>query len=273
MTTFALLEQSLEGSRPVELFTFALGATVFDYTSNPAPITVGTTTYMPVTITRTAIGQGVEERKRVVTFTLPANDPFAARFIGAPPGDPASVSMFRLQRDETPTPARVLQYKGDVNDVRFVDNGQLAEIVTRTIEALASKTIPRYTFAGQCQHVLYGPGCDVNPTTFQLFGTVTAVVGNVVTVNGANTKPNDYFRGGFCRVSSGGDYRLILAHTGNNITLAQPFLANINGAELQLFAGCDHVYTGDCKSRFANQERFGGFPWVPTKNPFATGIR
>lgn len=273
MTSFAALEASLEGSRPVELFTFALGALQFHMTSNPLALTVGATVYESTTITRTAIGQGAEDRKRTVTFTMPSNEAFAARFIGAPPGDPASVSVFRLQRDELPTPNRVLQYKGTVNDVRFTQDGQFAEVITRTIEALSARSIPRYTFAGQCQHVLYGPGCDVNPTPFQLFGFVTAVSGSVVTVSGANTKPDGYFRGGVCRLSSGGDFRLIIAHTGNNLTLSQPFLQSVAGAELQLFAGCDHIYDGDCRTRFGNQGKHGGWPWVPTKNPFVTGLR
>ena len=273
MTTFAALETSLEASRPAELFTFAIGSVQYNYTSSPAALTVGATTYDPAAITRSAIGQGAEDRKRTVTFTVPASNPFAARFIGAPPGDPSSVSVFRLQRDELPTPNRVLQYKGTLNDVRFTQDGQWAEIVTRTIEALAARTVPRYTFAGQCQHVLYGPGCDVNPTPFQLFGFVTGLAGNVLTVSGANSKPNGYFRGGVCRVSTGGDFRLIIAHTGNSITLQQPFVQDVSGAELQLFAGCDHLFEGDCKSRFANQGKHGGWPWVPTKNPFVTGLR
>jgi len=41
---------------------------------------------------------------------------------------------------------------------------------------------------------------------------------------------------------------------------------------VQLFAGCDHTFFGGCKF-FANQDRHGGWPWVPTKNIFATGVQ
>lgn len=271
MSSFATLEASLEESQPVELFVFALGSLAFSFTSSPAPITVGATTYDPATITRSAIGQGAEDRRRTVTFTMPANNPFAAQFIGPPPGDPASVSLFRLQRG-APT-VSVLQYKGTVNDVRFTSDGLAAEVITRTIEALAGKTIPRYTFGSPCGHVLYGPGCDVNPTAFQVVGAVTAVAGQVLTIPAAAAKPANYFRGGVCRLATGGDFRHIVSHTGSTVRLQQPFLQDVNGADVLLLAGCDHAYQGDCRARFANQGKFGGFPWVPTKNPFATGIR
>lgn len=274
MTSFDTLEMSAESSRPVELYTIALGSITYHYTSNAADMTVDSIVYEATTIERSAFGQGVSDRDRVVTIQVPSNNAFAAHYIGTPPGDRASVSNFRLQRDESPTFAtKVLQYKGLVNDVKFDQDGNRASILTRSVEATSSITMPRYTFAGLCQHVLYDASCGANPTTFQVIGNCTAVTGNVITVTGANAKPTNYFRGGFCRLNSGGDYRYIVAHSGNDVTLLQPFNVSVVNSDIQLFAGCNHEYAGHCRDRFARQASFGGWPWVPTKNPFVTGLR
>jgi hypothetical protein len=33
-------------------------------------------------------------------------------------------------------------------------------------------------------------------------------------------------------------------------------------------AGCDRTFA-TCQSKFGNSLNFGGFPWIPVKNPFA----
>jgi hypothetical protein len=36
-------------------------------------------------------------------------------------------------------------------------------------------------------------------------------------------------------------------------------------------AGCDHSVS-TCAARFGNLANYGGFPFIPTKNPFSTGV-
>lgn len=273
MTSFNALEISTERSYPTELYVLTLGSLSYFYTNAESLVRIDGEDYQPEAITRTRLEQGSDAANRTLTITVPAANEFARLFIGSPPGDQTSVSIFRLQPDELPGPVRLLQYKGTVNDVKFLNDGTSAEIVTRTIEALGNRSIPRYSFGGPCQHVLYGPGCLVDPALFQHVGTITAVASSVLTVSGAGAFLGNWFRGGFCRMVSGGDYRMITKHLGTSITLIQPFAYDVTGEEIQLFAGCDHNYDGDCRFKFNNQERFGGWPWVPSKNVFATGIR
>jgi hypothetical protein len=35
-----------------------------------------------------------------------------------------------------------------------------------------------------------------------------------------------------------------------------------------MYAGCDHLLA-TCRDRFSNVANFGGFPWIPQKNPFS----
>jgi len=36
---------------------------------------------------------------------------------------------------------------------------------------------------------------------------------------------------------------------------------------VKIYPGCDRV-RATCESKFDNLDNFGGFPWIPTKNPF-----
>lgn len=61
--------------------------------------------------------------------------------------------------------------------------------------------------------------------------------------------------------------RMIVGHTGINITLVSPMPSLVPGQAVRLYAGCDHSTTV-CKNRFDNLANYGGFPWIPGKNPF-----
>jgi uncharacterized phage protein (TIGR02218 family) len=273
MSSFDTLEKSVQDSRPIEVYTIQLGGQAFRYTSAEDVITVGLNEYEPISIQRSAIGQGVEERRRIVTITLPADNVFARKYINVVPGQKATVDVVRLQRDESPTfNTQVLIFRGQVLSVRFPDDGLVAEIATRTIEASASQSIPRFTAMASCNHVLFGPGCNVDPATFSNTGTVTVVSGNQITVPGLNVRPDQYFRGGTCTPTSETDPRLVIDHVGNVLTLLLPFSSSILGGTVEVRAGCDHKFDGDCATKFDNVIEFGGRPYVPTKNPFDTGL-
>ena len=70
---------------------------------------------------------------------------------------------------------------------------------------------------------------------------------------GVDGKRDGYWRGGYATPTVGTqDFRLILAHTGNDLTLLLPFGVDVTGLNLQIFAGCNHELTGDCANKFQN---------------------
>lgn len=125
---------------------------------------------------------------------------------------------------------------------------------------------------------------DVSPITnetypsgvpFKRVGEVTAINSNIYTVDGLDAFPENWFRGGHVKTSNV-DYRLILSHNGNEIKLLAPFdttSADV-GDNITVYAGCDHTVTGPhgCKKKFNVVSSFGGFPFVPTLNPFQVGL-
>lgn len=79
-------------------------------------------------------------------------------------------------------------------------------------------------------------------------------------------------------INGGDDARLILSQSGDDLQLLLPFPDSILGSTVVILAGCDHTVT-TCDSKFntpsdpqSNVVNFGGFPFVPTKNPFEGGV-
>jgi len=167
MTSYDTLEASTDSSRPLEIYRFALGSQSYTYTSAEDVITLGGDDYRPIGIARNAITQGVDSRRAILNVTVPASNAFAQRYVLTPPGYKATLSVIRLQRDESPTFAtQDLIYKGSVKFVNFPDAGETAQIAVQTIEAATSRTVPRFTFMGMCNHMLYDANCGADPDLF-----------------------------------------------------------------------------------------------------------
>lgn len=272
MSSFDTLESSRESSRPIELYEFLVGATPYRYTSAEDVITIGSADYEPESIARTRIEQSGDQDTRTLNIYVPSGNEFARRYISVVPGEKAIINCYRYQRDESPPFATtVLLFSGIVQSVRFPNDGHSAEIAVRSIESALNRNLPRFSYLGMCNHFLYDAGCGKNPADFDFIGTVSAVSGSVITVTGASGAGFD-FAAGFARPVGENDFRLVLGVSGDNITLLLPFASNVLGASVQLFAGCDHLVEGDCALVFDNVANFGGYPFVPNRNPFDSGL-
>lgn len=274
MTSFATLETSQESSRPLEIYEIEIGTQVLRYTSAEDDLGVDGEVYRATSIARGPLEAGADSSARGLTVTLPSNNELVQRYRNVVPGVPAQLSLWRLQRDEIPTfDTRILLFRGLVVSVKFVQDGYTAELSVRDRESAQNRNMPRFTFGAHCGHILYDSRCGATTTGKNVVGTVSAVTGNIITLPGANAKPDQYYRGGYCRPVSGEpDFRLILSHVGNNLTLLLPFASNPLGTSVQAFAGCDHTIDGDCALKHDRVAAFGGFAWVPRKNIFQSGL-
>lgn len=272
MADFQTLEESTEGSRPLEIYDFALDATMFRYTSDEGSVVVDGYTYEAEAIKRGEPAQGPENRDDILEIKVPDDNAFAILYTNIVPGQGATVTIRRLQRDESPLYATTpVFYKGFVQSVQFLDKGG-AIIGAKSVESMSSRTIPRFTYQGQCNNVLYDNDCGAVQTSFQHTGTVTAVNGNTITVSGASGFASQYFRAGYVKPTTLNDYRLVLDHTGDVLTLLLPFPESMVGLSVDVFAGCDHKIDGHCDTKFNRVIEYGGFAFIPTKNPFETEI-
>jgi hypothetical protein len=88
-------------------------------------------------------------------------------------------------------------------------------------------------------------------------------------VPGLSANGVNWALGGY--VATGNDYRMVVAQSGDVLTLLIDFAAPMLAQAVTVHAGCSHLIAV-CHSKFANAIRFGGFPYIPKRNPFETGI-
>ncbi|MGZ7144865.1 phage BR0599 family protein, partial [Streptococcus pyogenes] len=65
-----------------------------------------------------------------------------------------------------------------------------------------------------------------------------------------------------------GEEQGILTNESNVLRIGYPFFDLLVGDSLELVQGCDHLRLGHCKNRFNNVAHYGGFDFIPDKNPF-----
>ena len=75
------------------------------------------------------------------------------------------------------------------------------------------------------------------------------------------------------RVFHARDFRFIVAHGGDTITLQLPFDSRVgNGGTVTAYPGCDGS-PATCRDRFGNSARFGGCASIPSRNPAVWGFK
>lgn len=266
--TYAAYEASPESGQPVELYRFTIGTTVYRYTSADEDYVFEATTFVPRQISRSSPAQSTEEKQQQLEVTLPANDDIALRFIGVVPGEVMSLEVIRVHRND-PDQEGIAFWEGRVTGASYQDNATKCVMLCRTSESATSRSIPRYKFQGICNHILYDSSCQVVPASFDYAGEVIAEASRQITVDGLSAMGADWAVGGY--VATANDYRLVMSQSGDVLTLLIDFAVNLLGSTVTVFAGCDHNFP-TCRDKFSNSINFGGFPFVPTRNPFTSGI-
>lgn len=269
--TYAGQETSREGSRPVELYKFALAGTLFPFTSAEQEVIADAVTYEPETIKRSKLVNTPEQKENQLNVTLPATNTFAKLFVNVIPGERASITVFQQHLTDTPTPENVAIFKGFVSTVSFSANGKVATVLCRPLTSAAGRPMPRQTYQGLCNHMLYDPRCSLLQANFEETGDVIAVSGRTVTLDSTFTNlTGDYWEAGF--VQFGNEFRLIVAQTNDVMKLNLPFAESPLSQAVKAVPGCKHRLSQDCITKFSNGDNYGGFPYVPKKNPFSTGL-
>ncbi len=264
--TYEAQETSVEAGSTVELYTLAMGSTIYRMHDSVEPlITVSGDEFDRVQISRGAITTGQE----YLEIKLPGSHSFSLKFSEIAPGQTASLTIQSYHRAD-PSDVRVI-YKGVVRAVAFTQAMSHSALSLIPINEAFDREIPERTFQAACNNVLFDPDCKASAGSYSHLGAVTAIVDNVVTVNGLLAAKGDgWSTGGY--VSYGVlDYRLVLEQSSDDLVLVLPFHESVLSENVTVYAGCDHTIA-TCLSKFTNEINFGGCPFVPTKNIFITGL-
>lgn len=260
----------------IELYRFVRGTEVWTYTSGNEPVTYGGETYW-----KTPLGRGVTEtRKELARASLEVRidvlDPLAQDLLSGIVDQVVTLTVYS-QDQETDT--TTIEWKG-----RLSSNQPNKDRLIMKFESIfTSLRRPglRARYQKTCRHVLYGSGCGLLKEDFATSGELVSVDGVTVEVTEAAAQPDGYYTGGMLGAANG-TFGFIIAHAGAVLTLQRP-LDDLSvtlggsgwgesygnawgGSYATLYPGCDRRKQ-TCLDKFANLNNFGGFPWIPSKNP------
>jgi uncharacterized phage protein (TIGR02218 family) len=259
-------------SQPVHCYTFMRGSTIWRYTDSPIDVTLSGVVYRAASIRHSDYEKDDESAAGELAVTTSMETPIVSDLHGLLVGLPITVTIRQSHRSGVGgvTPSTVVRYKGHVT-ARTLSGGS-CEFACASIASLLDRPLLPMVAAPTCQHRVYGPGCGVDPSLYTTTGcTIASITGRVLNVPDALLEADPYYAAGYGIIETGdaaGEQVFFAAHVGENLTLLHDPPVGLTTADtIAITAGCDGL-EATCIAKFANIDYFGGFPRVPTVNPF-----
>lgn len=261
--TYAVVDQSVADGQPIELYEFKQGLSTWRYTSAVFTVTVLAADYEPATIVRSGITQSNEASGAGISLTFPRDHEFARQFLGLSPDIVTTLTIYRSHVTDVDAEYQAY-WKGRV--VAGKASGSELTLECESVFTSMRRAGLRARYQLSCRHTLYSESCGVNMDSYKSEALVQSVTGSTITCTVVGGFADGYFTGGIVKLPSGA-MRFIVGHTSATLTLSRPFIESVGGMTVEVFPGCDHLKT-TCHSKFNNLLNFGGFPYIPSVNPF-----
>jgi uncharacterized phage protein (TIGR02218 family) len=256
-------EQSVASGKPIEFYDF-----MDDFgnhtriTSAGVDLVFSGHTYYSEPCKRSTIRLSESVKRNSMTFELSRDNEFAIQYIAGPLEGKATVTVHRKHQDD----AEVKQdWYGVVTQVKFDGNGVpivIAEPRTSSISSVGR----RRRCQSLCDHDLYDAYCMLNEESYRVDGEIDSISGLTITSTTFGTKSDGWFAFGG-KLVVGNARRMIVAHTGNNITITRAISAAQAGDSFIAYAGCAHDPVA-CEN-YNNKINFGGEENLPKQNPYS----
>lgn len=266
-------ELSVDDSAPFELYEWVGTYRNYYMTSDSIPHVFNRQTYNPVPgLKRSTLKAGTHEEDNIdLTITLPITEQIVKDY-GFQTTPPAlDLTIYRFQRDAA---TYVPYWKGPVASI--VINGEDATIRTPSkFGNILQGNIPNVYVQPPCNNVLFDERCKVSRAANSVSTVVSIVDGVNITIASIGSFPNGWFVGGEIAIPARNERRMIVAQSGQLLTVNYAFSRIAVGTSVEVTAGCDHSYiSANGCPKFGNQLNFGGCPFVPgeSNNPFTNGI-
>ena len=258
MSSYRTAEDSARSGNPIELFRFTSSNFTKYYTSASYDVEHDGN-YIAIPIMRNEVEQTNDISRSDIRITIGVDTELSHIYMTDPPDGITTVTIFR---GHVGLGEYITMWKGRVVSVTYS-----AEEATINCESIFT-SLKRYgllaKFQYLCRHALYGSGCGIGEGSFTIGATVTSINGVELTLGGISS--SNYLLGGILHV--GGSMRQILGHSGNVISINRVVASlEVNDA-VTVSLGCNHTVE-HCKGIFNNLVNYGGFPYIPTTNPFA----
>lgn len=252
--------------QPNELYKFDGAFQSYYYTTGPKTISFAGNDYIPATLERSEISAGTQEDDGLaINIEMPISLDLVQQYAFqiAPPSLRLTIYRYHNIAEWVP------YWNGIVGQIK-VNDGRASLRSPSIIETVLNGSFPNVYYQTICNHRLFDERCGIDEADWDQVATVAAIIGRSVELSTIGTLDGQLI-GGTARLANG-EERMIVAQTGNIITVNYPY-SSINLADtMTIIAGCDHARDGDCINRYANGINFGGFLYIPPENVFEQGI-
>ena len=252
----------------VELYAFDGASGSFRLTPHEFDVEIGAERYERCPLERGALALGAEGAKSALELKLPPDHALVRHLLQAAITGEATAVRLRLARRDDLTGNWSVTGTRWVGRVLGVDVGDDAARIRCESAQVSLKRIGlRRLYSRACSHVLYSAACGAVPRSAT--AEVIRSEGRQVELTGIPPAVAGMLAGGWLQTPTGARH-MIVSEWGSGVELLYP-VALDPGTLADLVAGCDHsVQT--CAARFDNLANYGGFPFIPSRNPFSTGV-
>lgn len=273
MATFQEYDESQFQGRPVLLFDFLVSGVHYRYTNVAPSVSFESNLYVADDMKCEGVEIETSPGKQELAIETRRDHPIALLFQVTIPVAPIGVTIYQAQADDL-TVFEVF-WTGRVQGLAY--HGSIPKLVCdvggRRLQVLTGAN----TFGSPCNWTVGYPGCPVDLASHTTTGTLSAATSTVLRAPEWVGFAAGYFVPGVVKVIATGEHREVVAYdpSTGDLTLKAPILGLNVGDSVDATAGCDGSYT-TCSTTFAadtnSGEAHGGFRFVPTKDPYKTGV-
>jgi len=249
----------------IDLYRIVMGDQVWTLTSADEDQEYNDELYAAVAMGRTGYESKNEMAKANVEVRLPLSHVLAINLLTSFNDQIMTLTVY-TNRDGSIQ----VSWKGRLSSLKPGDND--LTLVFESVFTSLRRPGLRARYQKSCRHALYGRGCRLDPEDFAEAATVDDIVGSTITVPEAASQIDGYYLGGMLRAADG-VLSYIINHVGDQITvqrvsysLTAQFDLEGAGTAVTIYPGCDHT-RATCNGKFSNGDNYGGFDWIPRKNP------
>ena len=252
----------------VELYAFEGASGSFRLTPHEFDVEIGGRRYEHCPLERSALALGAEAAKSALEVKLPPDHALVRHLLQATLTGETTAVRLRIARRDAWGDAWWLsgtRWMGRVLGVEVADDS--ARIRCESAQVSLKRIGLRRLYSRACSHVLYSAACGATP----ILATAEVIRSEGRQVELASLPPEvaGMLAGGWLQTPAGARHMIVSESTaGVELLYPVPLAPQ---ALVDLVAGCDHSVS-TCAARFDNLANYGGFPFIPTKNPFSTGV-
>jgi uncharacterized phage protein (TIGR02218 family) len=165
-------------------------------------------------------------------------------------------------------------FQGEVRSVK--PKGKFLEARCSSFLDALERRLPSFLIQKTCNYILFEPNtCKAVAATYAKTATITTITRDVIRVSDASLTGlgTGWFAGGWLQMGTGAEleYRAIMDSTEigggvHELTMNQRLEHGAVSDAATLYPGCDRTFA-TCGSKFSNGDNFGGFPFMPRRNP------